>query len=71
MNHRETDPWELGFRKSSYSAGNGACVEVGIHSRDQEVFVRDTKDHGEGPSIRYSAGSWSLFIGQVKLSKPE
>jgi hypothetical protein len=33
-----TDP---GWRKSSYSAGGAACVEVNPHGR--QVLIRDTK----------------------------
>ena len=39
----------LNWRKASYSASNGGCVEVAGHS--DRVFVRDTQDR-TGPVIR-------------------
>ncbi|MBT2505465.1 DUF397 domain-containing protein [Streptomyces sp. ISL-98] len=54
-----TDTWT----KSSYSGGNGACVEVKspvMHA----IAVRDSKAP-EGPSITFAPGSWSAFVGGV------
>jgi hypothetical protein len=34
------------WRTSSYTAGNGACVEVA--SKPDEVLIRDTKDRAGG-----------------------
>ncbi|MFM9368371.1 DUF397 domain-containing protein [Streptomyces sp. Da 82-17] len=54
-----TDTWT----KSSYSTGNGACVEVkspAMHAID----VRDSKVP-EGPSLAFAPDSWSAFVGQV------
>ena len=69
MKHRRIDSRKLGFRKSSYSAGNGACVEVGAPSSGTGIFVRDSKEHGEGPSIQYSVESWKSFLRQVQDDK--
>jgi Domain of unknown function (DUF397) len=53
------------WRKSSYSGGQGGnCVEVAGHGR--RVLVRDTRQAGTGPVLRFSAQAWRRFAGQVK-----
>jgi hypothetical protein len=53
------------WRKSSYSGSNGGnCVEVGGHVR--RVLVRDTKQAGTGPVLRFALDSWRRFADQVK-----
>ncbi|MGC5343565.1 DUF397 domain-containing protein [Streptomyces sp. DT24] len=54
-----TDKWT----KSSYSGGNGACVEV-KSPVTQAVAVRDSKAP-EGPSITFVPGAWSAFVRDV------
>lgn len=49
--------------KSSYSGGNGACVEV-KSPVTQAIAVRDSKAP-EGPSLAFSSTSWSAFVAQV------
>jgi hypothetical protein len=54
-----------GWRKSSYSGGQGGnCIEVG-HGREV-IAVRDTKQVGRGPVLRFSAEAWRRFAGQIK-----
>lgn len=53
------------WRKSSYSAYNGGCVEV-ARLRDAEVGVRDTKDLGTGPVLNFGAGAWGAFLSGMK-----
>jgi Domain of unknown function (DUF397) len=54
-----------GWRKSSYSGGQGGnCIEVG-HGREV-IAVRDTKQAGRGPVLRFSAEAWRRFAGQIK-----
>ncbi|ONK13720.1 DUF397 domain-containing protein [Streptomyces sp. MP131-18] len=49
--------------KSSYSGGNGACLEVRFPARDV-LAVRDSKDPA-GPLLGFPAGSWSAFLDAV------
>lgn len=49
---------------SSYSAGNGACVQMGITS-DPGVLLRDSKDP-DGPMLLVTQESWAVFIQGVK-----
>ncbi|MFB0618651.1 DUF397 domain-containing protein [Streptomyces sp. AGS-58] len=52
------------FRKSSYSAQQGDCVEV-ADTTDHGRAVRDSKCHG-GPLLTVSRGSWDAFLGQFR-----
>ncbi|CAM5668926.1 hypothetical protein SALBM135S_00217 [Streptomyces alboniger] len=49
--------------KSSYSTGNGACVEVRSPVRTG-ISVRDSKVV-EGPVLAFPADSWNAFVGEV------
>ncbi len=53
------------WRKSSYSGGEGNCVEVAGDSR--RVLVRDSKNSA-GAVLRFSAGAWRKFAEEVKRS---
>ncbi|MBV2357452.1 DUF397 domain-containing protein [Streptomyces sp. J2-1] len=52
------------FRKSSYSALEGNCVEV-ADTADQGHAVRDSKTPA-GPVLLISRAGWNLFLGQLK-----
>jgi hypothetical protein len=55
---------EMGWRKSSYSGGQGGnCIEVADH--DSRVIVRDSKE-SQGPILRFSPDAWRRFAEQVK-----
>ncbi|WP_236243009.1 DUF397 domain-containing protein [Streptomyces sp. CC228A] len=54
-----TDTWT----KSSYSGGNGACVEV-KSPVVASVAVRDSKVPA-GPSITFVADAWNAFVREV------
>ncbi|MEU9982282.1 DUF397 domain-containing protein [Streptomyces sp. NPDC050856] len=54
-----TDTWT----KSSYSGGNGACVEV-KSPVEQAIAVRDSKVPA-GPSITFVPESWNAFVREV------
>ncbi|MET9495861.1 DUF397 domain-containing protein [Streptomyces sp. NPDC006552] len=54
-----TESWT----KSSYSTGNGACVEVKspeVHA----IAVRDSKVT-HGPSIGFGPETWNTFVHEV------
>ncbi|MEV6649216.1 DUF397 domain-containing protein [Streptomyces sp. NPDC051219] len=51
------------WTKSSYSTGNGACVEVKSPVM-QAIAVRDSKVP-EGPSITFVPDSWAAFVAEV------
>ncbi len=53
-----------GWRKSTYSDGNGgSCVETA--SAGSVVLVRDTTDR-DGVTLSVSAGAWQEFTGALK-----
>jgi hypothetical protein len=55
------------WRTSSYSSGNGGeCVEVA--SPEGTVAVRDTKQEGAGPVLRFAPAAWRRFADEVKRS---
>jgi len=52
------------WRKSSYSGGSGGqCVEVG---QSLGVLVRDTKNDGTGPTLRFSPENWKRLTGTLR-----
>jgi hypothetical protein len=55
------------FRKSTYSAGVGQCVEVGSRSSG-DVLLRDSVD-ADGTWIPVSSAGWREFVGRVKSGK--
>ncbi|NGN68463.1 DUF397 domain-containing protein [Streptomyces sp. A7024] len=55
-----TEQWT----KSSYSAGNGACVEIKSPTPGK-VAVRDSKDP-EGPALGFDPESWTAFVHEVR-----
>lgn len=50
------------WRKSSYSAGNGACVEVGW-TKPALVAVRDSKNNS-GPNLIFTSSTWREFLAR-------
>jgi hypothetical protein len=52
------------WRKSSYSSGTGNCVEVA--SADRFVAVRDTRQGGRGPMLKFTEDTWQRFLAQAK-----
>jgi uncharacterized protein DUF397 len=47
------------WRKSSYSQGNGNCVEIAFLDTGA-VAVRDSKDPN-GPALLFTAAEWDAF----------
>ena len=65
---------DMSWRKSSHSTTNGGqCVEVGVRRRSNfsttnraAVAVRDTKDNGAGPVLRFAPRAWTRFTTTLK-----
>jgi hypothetical protein len=58
---------EIRWQKSTYSSNGGAsCIEVGQAARI--IAVRDTKQDGAGPVLRFTPAAWRRFADQVKRS---
>ncbi len=58
----------LAWRTSSYSGSGDNCVEVA--PAGPGVLLRDTKDHGFGPVIPFSATQWAAFLAEVAADGP-
>ncbi|MEV8374768.1 DUF397 domain-containing protein [Kribbella sp. NPDC056861] len=56
------------WRKSSRSNNSNNCVEIALLP-DGGAAVRDTKDHGAGHTLRYTAGEWVAFLEGVKAGE--
>lgn len=57
---------EVAWTKSS-RCDWGQCVEVGRGRSTQcsEIYVRDSKQHGEGPILTFGASSWRSFLAGI------
>ncbi|MEV8475181.1 DUF397 domain-containing protein [Streptomyces sp. NPDC051173] len=51
------------WRKSSYSSGNGQCVEIAVLR--EVVATRDSKN-SHGPALVLGVDAWSAFVSGVK-----
>ncbi|MET7756976.1 DUF397 domain-containing protein [Streptomyces sp. NPDC005389] len=58
------DPAEPKWRSSSYSSGNGQCVEV-MEDPSGTVPVRDGKTAPTGPRLSFGHGPWASFVTAV------
>jgi Domain of unknown function (DUF397) len=55
------------WRTSSFSGSNGGnCLESA--SVSGAVLVRDTKNDGTGPVLRFTPAAWTAFVDQAKNS---
>jgi Domain of unknown function (DUF397) len=50
--------------KSTFSSGNGQCVEC-AHLPDGGMAVRDTKNRS-GTVLRFTADEWKAFLAGVR-----
>jgi hypothetical protein len=53
----------VNWRTSSYSTGNGECVEAA--NLEGVVLVRDTKDR-QGRTLSINASAWLKFTRTIK-----
>ncbi|GAA2137531.1 DUF397 domain-containing protein [Actinomadura napierensis] len=53
------------WRKSSYSEANGNCLEISP-SASGTIGVRDSKQHGAGPILDFTAREWTAFLQAVR-----
>jgi hypothetical protein len=65
---RSVSPSNIFWRKSSYSAANGDCVEV-AELANGYIGVRDSKDISL-PALRFTPTRWQMFVGEVKHGLP-
>jgi len=56
------------WHTSTYSGGNGSCIEV-ARTLPGAVAVRDSKDQ-RGPAIVLTSAAWHRFINQIKAGPP-
>jgi hypothetical protein len=54
------------WRKSSYTAGNGNCVEVAAIPGTHGIAVRDSKNT-DFPAARLTRSTWSAFVTAVAV----
>ncbi|NEA27332.1 DUF397 domain-containing protein [Actinomadura bangladeshensis] len=53
------------WRKSRHSEPNGHCIEAG-RATDGTIGVRDTKLHGNGPTLEFSSAEWARLLDHVR-----
>lgn len=61
------DSTPVAWRKSTYSNGQGDCVEIGTGNLDI-VPVRDSKDP-EGPTLAFPAAAFASFVAAIKAGQ--
>jgi Domain of unknown function (DUF397) len=61
---RSVNPGNLSWRKSSYSAANGNCVEV-ARLANGHIGVRDSKNILQ-PALGFTATRWHEFVAELK-----
>jgi hypothetical protein len=59
-----SDEMVFDWRVATYTGGQGNCVEVGRSAAS--VAVRDTKDRGSGPVLRFDPVLWRTFMERFK-----
>ncbi len=64
----ELDLTHAQWQKSSYSGGNGNCVEVA--DVPEAVAVRDSKDPA-GPKLVFTRADWQAFVSAMAEGRAE
>jgi Domain of unknown function (DUF397) len=64
---RSVNPGGPAWRKSSYSAANGDCVQV-ARLANGRVGVRDSKSVAS-PTLDVTPAGWQAFVRRVKGSR--
>lgn len=54
------------WRKSRHSEPGASCVEVG-RSMEDLIGVRDTKQHGNGPTLIFTRAEWAAFLRSIRI----
>ncbi|XRQ02699.1 DUF397 domain-containing protein [Actinomadura welshii] len=58
-----------GWRKSGHSNPDGGCVEAG-RATDGTIGVRDTKLHGNGPTLEFTKDEWRILLHKIRATAP-
>jgi hypothetical protein len=62
-----SDETFAGWRKSRHSGDGNSCVEVAAAAAPgPRIGVRDSKRHGHGPVLEFSATAWQEFLSRIK-----
>jgi hypothetical protein len=64
---RAVTPQYISWKKSSYSAANGNCVEVARLGAGY-IAVRDSKNAAQ-PALGFTPAGWATFISAVKSNR--
>jgi len=49
------------------ASNQGTCVEMRRHG--DVIEVRDTKDHGDGPVLRFTPSEWAAWLHGAKTGE--
>ncbi len=57
---------DCGWKKSSYSASNGQCIEAEARSASRLVNVRDSKLGEASAILSFSPKAWNTFLEGIR-----